>query len=303
MKPEDFWQNFKLGQEVEIASNFIYDGLLNFHRIDIFEEREIFPVLYCISIGLERLCKVAIILTEFTDGLDVKKFEDSLKTHSHTRLMDRIKKNHTINIEDRHDDFLKLLSEFYQNQRYDRFSLTNLTVESKDKDSFLKYLNDHASVDTSLDGTIIGLSNSPEIRIYLGQVVKDFVDIIFAIIKNEAQKKNLYTDEISSGYSKAAKVLLRERSIAFDIEDTARLEALIFMMSTDESTLAKTLREIKPLDLDPALSSDYLKSLLQNHIHETQSLVDEVESNYEDDDNASERIDFLNTLKNNSDSF
>ena len=96
---------------------------------------------------------------------------------------------------------------------------------------------------------------------------------------------------------------MREQSITFDIEDTARLEALIFLMSTHESTLAKTLKGIKPLDLDPALSSDYLKSLLHNYIHETQSLVDEVESNYEDDDNATERIEFLNTLRNHSDSF
>ncbi len=92
MNPTEFWQNFKLGEEQEIACNFIYDGLRNLHEMEtISMETEIFPVLYNLSIGIERLFKVAIILLEFDDNTDINCLEKSLMTHNHLELLKRIK--------------------------------------------------------------------------------------------------------------------------------------------------------------------------------------------------------------------
>ncbi len=46
MKQSQYWQNFELGKELEIACGFIYDGLRNLHEMEnIYHESEIFREL------------------------------------------------------------------------------------------------------------------------------------------------------------------------------------------------------------------------------------------------------------------
>lgn len=301
MQPAEFWQNFKLGQEVEIASNFIYDGLKNFHHMDTLgEEREIFPVLYNLSIGLERLFKVAIVLSEFQDDTCVECFEKSLKTHNHTKLLKKIDSNHLISFGPKHVDLLKLLSNFYQNQRYDRFSLKNFSVNSKDKESLLQYLHDHNDVEINDDSTQSQTQNSDEIRDFVGRVVKDITVSIYEIIRSEARRKNLYTYEISSSYSKASKILLTDEPIEFQSDEIALIEAFVFLLNTKESSLVDFMKELDPLELDPALASEYLKGVLRGQPREVQSLVDEVEAYHQDSSDIKNRLDMIKTIKDNS---
>ncbi|EPX8935434.1 hypothetical protein ACW5X7_002835 [Morganella morganii] len=93
MNNQLFWQNFQLGSEIEIASNFIYDDLRNLHQIEHFGyETEIFNFLYNISVGVERFLKIAIILTEYNEDTEQDSFEKSFITHNHSELMSRYKK-------------------------------------------------------------------------------------------------------------------------------------------------------------------------------------------------------------------
>ncbi|UJR54530.1 hypothetical protein [Dickeya zeae] len=128
MKPQIFWQNFELGVEIDIAGNFIYDGLNNLHQMEHFAyETEVFNVLYNLSVGVERFFKVAIILIEYDDDTDQDSFEKSLITHNHAELLARIRRKRAINLSGVHNDFISLLSKFYKSFRYDRYSLQ--TVE------------------------------------------------------------------------------------------------------------------------------------------------------------------------------
>ena len=65
MKPNEFWKNFRLGEELAISGNFIYDGLRRIHEMQRLDyDEEIFDFLYHVSVGLERLTKIAIVLCE-----------------------------------------------------------------------------------------------------------------------------------------------------------------------------------------------------------------------------------------------
>ena len=78
MNPTDYWKNFQLGTELDVAGKFIYNGLRSLHEMgSLNHEEEIFEFLYSLAVGLERLLKIAVILIEHDDKVD-EKFEQSL---------------------------------------------------------------------------------------------------------------------------------------------------------------------------------------------------------------------------------
>lgn len=55
LKPDQFWKNFKLGEELDVAGTFIYNGVRRFYELRKLDHTdEIFEVFYYPSIGLER---------------------------------------------------------------------------------------------------------------------------------------------------------------------------------------------------------------------------------------------------------
>jgi hypothetical protein len=215
MQPDKFWQNFQLGSEQEIACNFIYDGLRNLHEMETLSmETEVFPVLYNLSIGIERLLKVAIVLLEFNDGTDVDGFEQFLITHNHLELLRRVKARSEMSLGDNHVALLELLSNFYNTYRYDRFNLNSIYELSKEKKALHLFLNKHLQIDIS--DKMFGAANTPRIKQFIGRTVKKITKQLYTIIEREASAKNLYTYEISSSGSKAAKILWEDGAITFD---------------------------------------------------------------------------------------
>lgn len=82
--PSDFWKNFRLGTELQISGSFIYNALYFFDQIEYFyREHEVFEFLYSLSIGLERLEKIVVILSEHNEEIGQEEFEEKLKTHHH----------------------------------------------------------------------------------------------------------------------------------------------------------------------------------------------------------------------------
>ncbi|MEL6949080.1 MAG: hypothetical protein AAGM16_02980 [Pseudomonadota bacterium] len=82
MNSEEFWKNFNLLDEISIAGAFVYNGLRRFHemqRLDYTDE--LFEFLYNLSVGIERLLKVAVVLLEHDETTDVEDLEESLITH------------------------------------------------------------------------------------------------------------------------------------------------------------------------------------------------------------------------------
>lgn len=88
MKQSQYWQNFELGKELEIACNFIYDSLKNLHEMEtLYYETEIFSVSYSLSVGLERILKVSVVLLEYNEETNFSDFEKTLITHNHLDLL------------------------------------------------------------------------------------------------------------------------------------------------------------------------------------------------------------------------
>lgn len=76
MEYKFIWKNFSLGKELDIAGSFIFNGLKAFDSMDNFYyEVEIFEFLYNISVGIERLAKIAVILIEHNNVQDQQEFE------------------------------------------------------------------------------------------------------------------------------------------------------------------------------------------------------------------------------------
>jgi|SRR5690554_508731 len=113
--PIKFWKNFRLGTELHISGSLIYNALHSFDQIEYFYyEHDVFEFLYSLSIGLERLEKIVVILTEHDEEIDQEEFEKTLITHNHLELLKRIKKKHTINLGKQHVKLLQFISDFYR---------------------------------------------------------------------------------------------------------------------------------------------------------------------------------------------
>ena len=131
INPSDFWKNFRLGEEVHIAGSFIYNGMRRFHELQRLDHvDELFEFLYNLSVGIERLLKIAVVLHEHTASTDQDALEKSLITHSHMELVARLRKHVNIDFSKPQNDLLQLLSTFYITLRYDRFSLNSVTART-----------------------------------------------------------------------------------------------------------------------------------------------------------------------------
>ncbi len=110
-----FYKNFNLGREIDIAGTFIYNGMKCFDKMEWFEEEcEVFHVLYQLSVGIERLQKVLVVLLEEfpleINEENVATFEKSLITHSHQILHQRISNKLSIHFNSHQNSFLQLLT-------------------------------------------------------------------------------------------------------------------------------------------------------------------------------------------------
>lgn len=299
MNPSEFWQNFKLGEEQEIASNFIYDALRNLHEMEtLSQETEVFPVLYGLSVGIERMLKVAIVLVEFNDRTDIDEFEKSLITHNHLELLNRLNQTVNLSLGKVHIEFLSLLAVFYKTHRYSRFSIQSIQNLDRDKKALHAFLHKHLGIDVTENFPLTAVWNNARIKGFIGRVVKKITKSLYKVVDTAASQKNIYTYEITGSDSKAAKVLWGDDELNFEDEERVAVEAFIYLLNTKESGLVDFLRELKPLELDPAQDKDYFQLLLPKRSGKSSMIRDEIESNYEDVKDVKDRIMRIDAARN-----
>lgn len=64
-------KNFNMVTELDVSGTFIYEGIKQFNRIEVFLiESEIFYFLYNISVGIERLQNILLVLLEKIDSIN-----------------------------------------------------------------------------------------------------------------------------------------------------------------------------------------------------------------------------------------
>ncbi len=248
------YRNFKMGTEIDIAGIFLYDGIKDLERIVVFAyESEAFSFLYHIAVGIERLQKVLLVMLEEITEENVRNFEDSLHTHNHQQLHDRIKTKCDIKLSPREYGFLHVLSTFYIHCRYNRYLLRG--DYGADKNLLCKFIDAHFSSDDIERHFLTNdIMNTPQLKEFFGRIIGSIARKYYSAIKEQAYKQNLYTYELRSD-SPAEKIFLtdfRKDSLHeqnFN-EQVSLKELLIYLINTqDRNAFMRFIKEIEPWNL------------------------------------------------------
>lgn len=288
MRPDEYWKNFNLGTELDIAGRFLFNGLQAFHEMEHFaSEEDAFEFLYSVAVGVERLLKIAVILTEHDNAIDQEGFEKSLITHTHQELALRLRAPHGLKFPARENEFIALLGRFYTSQRYGRYSLDSVFAPTQERDDLVKFLEKHLDIKIDTSGWLTVTPNERKHRKFMGKVVSKIVNPVHQIVEDEARRLNIYTYEIDCR-SKASKIFLSKK-FDFEDEDILQAELMAYFLSSEAcGPNARLIRDlIKPLPFDPALEGEYLAALRSDKKKIT--VLDELESHYEDITNFKER--------------
>ncbi len=292
MHPDEYWKNFNLGTELDIVGRFLFNGLQAFHEMrDFAAEEDAFEFLYGVAVGIERLLKIAVIMTEHDKVTDQSEFEQGLITHSHQELIRRLQESHKISLAGVHNEFIGILLGFYKSHRYGRYNLASVYSPARERDELIAFLEKHLSIKIDIEGVFTVTPNERRHKNFIGKVISKIVLPIFEIVRSEAGRLNLYTYEIEYG-SKASKIFIR-KSFDFEAEDILQVELIAYFSSREASgPNVRFIRDlIKPLPFDPALEADYLSALRSDR--QKQGVLDELEALYEEVEDFKERREML----------
>ena len=301
--PDKMWnyKNFNMVTELDIAGDFIYDGIHSLNQMDVINDGSmLFSFLYHVSVGLERLQKIIIVLFEEFTLDNYVEFEKSLITHSHTELSERICKSANLKLNSRENEFMQLIATFYKSARYHRFNLdSQYSVEQK---MIADYIVKNLSADKMQKHFITDkIVISADVKKLFGRVIGSISKKYYGLVRNGCTQNSTYTYELRPG-SKAEKVFLadyRNNSLQ-ELKITERIalkELLVCLKNTKESnSFLRYLQDISPLEIDVAFLNDYIYELSKGNI--SQSLIDEVEYLYKENSYSVERIETVDAIGN-----
>ena len=293
------YKNFNMVNELDIAGEFIYDGIQTLNQMNVVSDgAAIFSFLYHIAVGVERLQKILVVLLEDITLDNYKEFEEGIITHSHCYLHARINKKHEIKFNSRENELLSLLTTFYNHSRYNRFNLDKPYCQEKEitEQYIVKHL-DGADISRSVcsDDIIV----NQKVKELFGRVIGGISNKYYQALRDIAHEKCTYTYELRSD-SKAEKIFLSDcpkNSLQrMKITETIALkEFLVFFKNSKENTpFTRFFKTIQPLEMDIALMNEYIMEIGKGTI--PQALVDEVECLYEESGYGKDRIEQINLI-------
>lgn len=297
------YKNFNMVVELDIAGEFIYNGIKEFNRMQhITNDAPTFFSLYNISVGLERLQKIVLVLWKLDEETDVEQFEKSLITHSHSSLRDEIRKyakdSKCSHLNERENDFITLIQKFYNTARYHRF---NINGENNIETSIFNHYISKYIEEVPRCFTKEGIILTDQIKEFLGRVVGSISYKYYQLIKEGSDRNFTFTYELRSG-SKAQKVFLLENKKKSLMEGQLNerisfKEILIYLRNSREKTaFFKFVDNIEPLEFDSALINYYLEELAEGEV--SQDLMDEVEYLYGENGHSKERVETVDLVGN-----
>ncbi len=287
------WKNFKLGTELQIAGSFIYNALDLFDRMkSLYYEEECFEFLYNASVGIERLQKILLILLQKVEPQKQPEFEDSLITHSHIQLMDRINVLTKIKPPGPHVKFLSVLTNFYKHTRYSRYKMDSAFKEGEDRLALIRFIKEELGVTIDNEG-LMPTQLDKRMKDFVANIIGRIVSIYYESIVNEANKHNMYTYEMASG-SKAHKIFIC-KEYTFELEHRLKRELLLFLLQQDNSDgLIRLVKELTPLPFENNSTDDFVRTLVYDEID--RSMIDEMNYIYEENPFDKERFEAINIL-------
>lgn len=296
MTPSEYWKNFDLGHELDIAGTFIYDSVSTFHEMEHFHHRsEIFSFLYNASVGIERLQKIVLILIEHDTITDQEEFEKSLITHSHQDLDRRLRTHGQKNHAPIDNAFLALLSNFYKSHRYGRYSQSGTGLKDRERELWASFLAKHLSIEVDFEAMVVSVSNDEKAKQAVGKILKRICIPLYERLQTEAHRLNLYTYELRTD-SKAFRIFFSEKFNLLD-DDFVRLEILLYLIhQKTPGSNVKLIMNHEPLELDGGMEGEYINALL-GHLKAFEH-KDEISCIYEDADfNIKDRLQMLSAVR------
>lgn len=299
-----YYKNFNMGTEIDIAGNFIYKGMSELEKIKCFYyESDTFSFLYPVSIGIERLQKVLIVLSENIMESDMEEFEKSLITHNHQQLQERISRTCGIKLNSRQNGFLQLISEFYKSCRYNRFNYGgDIGYENTILYKYIIQNCERKDINTHFINSE-KLMNSDGIKKMFGKTIGSISTCYYNSINRYARDLGIYTYELRSGEN-ASRVFLGAQLCGnslhklFEKQKNVTKEVIIYLVnSADHNDSAhKFLRTIEPLDLSGISMNDMVDGLCSGELDE--SIADYVEHQWSEETKYKERRELLDVVGN-----
>lgn len=301
MNPDLWFKNFNMVIELDVAGEFIYNGIQEIYQTTFFRnDANTFVMLYNLSVGIERLQKIVVTLLEYNSEIGKENFETHLKNmgHNHISLRDNIAKlakegkyKSTPKFSTRENEFFELLSRFYSDNRYMRFEVYQKT------DGEVQLLNDYLEKHAKLDKNIVddSIMVNDSVKRVLGKVISSIAKKYYSLVKEGSDRNGIFPYELRP-YSKAEKVFLGESLYNEKYDESLALKELIIFIhnSKEKHPYLKFIEDIEPLEFDPAFIPDYINNLENGIV--SQQLVDEVDSLYEDVENAKDRRELVNLI-------
>lgn len=301
--PDKMWnyKNFNMGTELDIAGDFIYDGIHTLNQMDVIDQDSmLFSFLYHVSVGLERLQKIVIVLFENPTFENHEEYEKSLITHSHDELNKRICQNAKPNLNSRENEFLQLIAMFYKSARYHRFNLD--TQYSKEQKMVMDYIVKHIPEEKVQYHFMTNkILISDYVKEFFGKVIGSISKKYYGLVYEGCSKNQTFTYELRSG-SKAQKVFLseyRNRSLQQQkiTEMIVLKELIIYLKNTkDSNSFMRFLQDIPPLNLEVASLNEHIYELSKGNT--SQSLIDIVEYLYEENSYSKDRMEMVDAIGN-----
>jgi len=296
VNPNWFWKNWQMGTELQISGSFIYNAIFVLDQIESFKyEADCFEFLYNSSVGIERLLKIAIILTEHDKVENQEEFEKSLITHSNRVLLDRLEKHHNINLDSKHNRFIGILDKFYKTTRYDRFLIDSVFRESEAKKRLVTFVAESLNIKPDLRdpseaeniGEYITISENKnildhlpvtnQVRKFIGKIIGKIVTQVYDIIYEESHRNRTFTYEIPYG-SKSFKIFIA-KEFDFTNERITQREVFLHLLKTKlDKNIQEFIDDIPPINLGSRHTNKYISTLF--NYEKDRSVTDELEFIY-----------------------
>lgn len=296
-----FYKNFNMVTELEIAGDFIYDGVHTLNQMkSLRQDAQLFSFLYHVSVGIERLQKIVVVLFEDFNLEMVKEFSNGLITHSHVALQKRINELTECKLSRRENEFLSIITNFYYNGRYSRFDFGSPDkMEQRLVEEFIyKYLEESKMERSVSDESLLV---NDDVKELFGRVIGRIAKKYYDLIRQGCDKNDTFTYELRAD-SKSAKIFLnndkKDSLQKNNIDERISFkELLVFLINSNHNTsLFRYIKSIKPLDFDPAMVNDYIFDICNGEI--PQELIDEVEQQYIDCEYSKAREDEVDVIGN-----